>query len=96
MALAEGTSTLPPDHLPFLDNFKVTFWFPDTVGSFDACKSFAKKIGEDKCRTITKDIPQPSVALKKWDPKLYLRVALCKGNSFLNNFSRLHFDIGKL
>ena len=65
MALPDGTTFLPPDHLPFFANYSITFWFPDTIGSFDACKSFAKKIGEEKCRTMTRDIPQPSVSLMK-------------------------------
>ena len=65
VALPDGTTFLPPDHLPFFANYSITFWFPDTVGSFDACKSFAKKIGEEKCRTMTRDIPQPSVSLMK-------------------------------
>ena len=49
----------------------MTFWFPDTVGSFDSCKSFAKKIGEDKCRTVTKDTPRPSVALKSFQQDIF-------------------------
>ena len=65
VALPDGTTFLPPDHLPFFANYSITFWFPDTIGSFDACKSFAKKIGEEKCRTMTRDIPQPSVSLMK-------------------------------
>ena len=55
VALPDGTTFLPPDHLPFFANYSITFWFPDTIGSFDACKSFAKKISEEKCRTKTGD-----------------------------------------
>jgi len=96
VALPEGTTFLPPDHLPFFANYSITFWFPDTIGSFDACKSFAKKIGEEKCRTMTRDIPQPSVSLMKAqkDVASYIRQnSLDCSHDAIKTFESLRHDV---
>ena len=65
VTLPEGIAALSPDHLPFIENFYVTFWFPDTTTAFEALKTFAKKIGEKRCSMISREIPQPSQYLKE-------------------------------
>ena len=65
VAIADGTLTLPPEHLPFLENLSITFWFPDDVNSVDAVRTFAKKLGEQRCQVVTRDSPQPWIWSKK-------------------------------
>ena len=99
VALSEGTSTLPPDHLPFLEPYKVTFWFSDNTSSFEATRIFAKKIGETKCRAMSRDLAQPSVWIKTFPQKQELDAAFVKLNSkecsheYITTFDRLRDDI---
>lgn len=97
VALGEGMTSLPPDHLPFLHDFKLTFWFPDTGSSFDASRSFAKKIGESRCRQISRDIPQASMMGKNF-PKADLSDFIRKNSKecsheSITTFEALRHDI---
>lgn len=97
VALGEGVTSLPPDHLPFLHDLKVTFWFPDTGSSFDALRSFAKKIGESRCRLVTRDVPQASMMGKNF-PKTDLSDFIRKNSKechheSITTFEALRHDI---
>ena len=65
VALAEGTVFLPPDHLPFFEPFeRLSFWFPRDVAAFESVRAFAKKLDEQRCSAITRDIDNPASCLK--------------------------------
>ena len=43
----QGPVLLPPDHLPFLEDFTdITFWFPNDAASADTVSVFGRKLGE--------------------------------------------------
>jgi len=66
VALAEGTSNLPPEHLPFLEDFeRVALWLPNDTASFEASRAFSKKIGEKRCLAVAREVASPAMALKK-------------------------------
>jgi twinkle protein len=67
VALAEGALTLPPEHLPFFEQFDggITFWFPDNVTAYDSVRTFARKLGEKRCNVVTRDVPQPHMWIRQ-------------------------------
>ena len=69
VTLANGITSFAPDHLPFYKDFKIVFWFADTLASFEAIKAFSEKLGQDRCSTMSRDIPQPSLAIKSHNIK---------------------------
>ena len=62
ISLSSGVSSLPPEHLPYFEDFnEITFWFPNDPNSTDAVDTFSKKLGANRCQTIGREVPQPSV-----------------------------------
>ncbi|XP_040577676.1 twinkle mtDNA helicase [Lepeophtheirus salmonis] len=67
IALAEGTRSLPPEHLPFFEHLqKVKIWFPnEEVRFWDQGLLFAKKFGETRTEIMSKELMQPYKYLSK-------------------------------
>ncbi|XP_064625102.1 twinkle mtDNA helicase-like [Lineus longissimus] len=68
VALSKGQSALPPEVLPFLEQFdKIILWFGSDVRNWDAAKMFAKKLGEERCHLVSPSDDQPNAmeALRK-------------------------------
>ena len=100
MALIEGGTFFPPNHLPFLDNFiKVIFWFPPEAKAFDNLRTFANKIGEKRCSIVRRDIPQPSkkgpknIEFFKNPLKFVKENAIDCAHEFITNFSTLRDEV---
>jgi len=73
IALAEGPGLLPPEHLPFFEDFNdIIFWLPNDPASADNVSVFGKKLDEKRCRYVTRDIDQPSTYLRR-KPKTSIR-----------------------
>ncbi len=65
VALAEGSVFLPPDHLPFFEGYeRINFWFPRDVSAFESVGAFARKLGDKRCFTVSRDVDHPSACLK--------------------------------
>ncbi len=67
VALASGTSVLPPDHIPYFEAFAggIVFWFPNDSASFEAVRTFSRKLGDHRCQTVRRDISQPMLWLRQ-------------------------------
>ena len=66
LALAEGHTCLPPDHIAFLEEFdRVKVWFPPDPVSFDNARGFVKKLDEKRCDLMNREILNPLLCLKK-------------------------------
>jgi len=66
VALAEGTSNLPPDHLPFLEHFeRVAVWLPNDTSSFESSRAFTKKMGEKRCLAVPRELSSPVMCIRK-------------------------------
>lgn len=97
VALAEGVTSLPPDQLPFFENFAVNFWFPNTGASFEAMRAFSKKLGEAKCSVVSRDTPQPwvwSKQKKDVDIMAFLRQnSRACSHEYITTFESLREDV---
>ena len=74
--------SLSPDHLPFFENFQIYFWFPkmENVTNSGTVTNFSKKLGEDRCRMMYRDIPPPSEWIKTQKEKIDI-VSFMQNNS---------------
>lgn len=53
VALPRGVSCLPPILLPYLEQFKrVTLWLGDDMRSWEASKTFSRKLGLKRCALV--------------------------------------------
>ena len=65
LAISCTNSTLPPDTLPFLEQFeKIIFWFTDSYRDRENLQNFAKKLNLDRCWKVA-PITTPSALLEK-------------------------------
>jgi twinkle protein len=92
-----GLASLPQQVLPSLEQFtKLILWFGNDIGSWDAARTFAKKLGENRCyfvRPIEKH-PSPLVAfLKNQDLKAIITGAQPIWHQAITTFSSLRQDV---
>uniref|UniRef100_T1JJG6 DNA 5'-3' helicase n=1 Tax=Strigamia maritima TaxID=126957 RepID=T1JJG6_STRMM len=53
LSLPKGLSCLPVETLPLLEQFdSITFWFGGDIKSWEASRTFARKLGESRCHFI--------------------------------------------
>lgn len=65
LAISRNNSTLPPDILPFLEQFeKIIFWFNDSYRDRENLQNFAKKLNLRRCWKVT-PIAAPSTLLEE-------------------------------
>jgi twinkle protein len=92
-----GLASLPQQVLPSLEQFtKLVLWFGNDIGSWDAARNFAKKLGENRCyfvRPIEKH-PSPVVALfENRDLKSIITGAQPIWHQAITTFSSLRQDV---
>jgi twinkle protein len=92
-----GLTSLPQQVLPSLEQFtKLILWFGNDIGSWDAARNFAKKLGENRCyfvRPIEKHL-SPSVALlDNQDLKAIVIGAQPIWHQAITTFSSLRQDV---
>ncbi|GFG33037.1 hypothetical protein Cfor_10752 [Coptotermes formosanus] len=97
VCLPHGLANLPQQVLPSLEQFtKLILWFGNDIGSWDAARTFAKKLGENRCyfvRPIEKH-PSPLVAsLKNQDLKAVITSAQPIWHQAITTFSSLRQDV---
>ena len=99
VCLANGASTLPPEHLPFFDNYRpIRFWFSNDVQSSDSALSFAKKVDEKRCETINKNVGSPLDCLRSKKDKVSIPDILKKefrtiGHENIATFAGIRNDV---
>jgi twinkle protein len=98
VALAEGATFFPPDHLPFFEEFeRLNFWFPRDVSTFESVAAFAKKLGETRCSSISRDTDHPSACLKSSETRSLKEILANKmkpvAHEFITTFDSLRQDV---
>jgi len=98
IALAEGATTLPPEHLPFLESFdEIVFWFPNDTPSTDSVSAFGRKLGDKRCKFVSRDFDQPSVYFKRKGVKAFKEVLRSEtrpcSHEYITTFDSLRDDV---
>eukprot|EP00092_Neocalanus_flemingeri_P020748 GFUD01022483.1.p1 GENE.GFUD01022483.1~~GFUD01022483.1.p1 ORF type:complete len:775 (+),score=175.67 GFUD01022483.1:166-2490(+) len=94
LCLADWTS-LPPDLLSFLDQFtSITIWLGSGVQGVETAKSFARKLGDSRCRVVTNEWPSALQAVrKKLDVTEILASATTQHHQYITTFDSLRHDV---
>ena len=99
VALGEGTLSLPPSQIPFLDEDtfeKLTFWFPNSPEALESIRTFSKKLGDYRCQMITRDFPQPWIWAKTEKENIFKFIeskARDCGHKYITTFESLRQDV---
>ena len=88
-------STLHPDHLPFLEVFHTVFlWLANDLQGTDNSTLFARKIGEKRCRLVSRQHPDPLRSVRqRLDVREVLSTARSSYHEFLTTFEALRDNV---
>lgn len=86
---------LSPDLLPFLHKFStITIWLGGGVQGAETARSFARKLGDTRCRVVTNAQPGPVQAVRKQlEVGEILETAARQSHQYITTFDKLRHDV---
>lgn len=97
VALPRGVSCLPPKLLPYLEQFRrVTLWLGGDIRSWEASKSFSRKLGLRRCLLVRPGEvrPCPAEALAQGKNfSLIIRSSIPAAHKSIVSFKQLRDDV---
>lgn len=97
VALPRGVSCLPPALLPYLEQFRrVTLWLGGDIRSWEASKTFSRKLGLRRCSLVRPGEERPSAVEALAQGKnlsLIIRSSIPAAHKSIVSFKQLRDDV---